>query len=108
LLPRDVGREREVRALREAKAHAALNARLSNRRQRASGSELCPLGHLRHHRGSYLAGGQRFEERQGMRRTKSSMLLCIQLVKSQPTGDVASVKQADDGVPVHDGQRIPF
>jgi hypothetical protein len=36
------------------------------------------------------------------------MLLCVQLVKSQPTGDVASVKQANDGVPLHDGQWIPF
>jgi hypothetical protein len=53
-----------LRALREAKAHAALNSRLSNRRQRTQGSDLGPLSHLRGHRGSYLARGQRFEERQ--------------------------------------------
>jgi hypothetical protein len=52
-----------LRALREAKAHAALNSRLSNRRQRTQGSDLGPLSHLRGHRGSYLARGQRFEER---------------------------------------------
>ncbi len=43
------------RALREAKAHAALDSRLSNRRQRTQGSEFRPLGHLRHHRRSRLA-----------------------------------------------------
>ena len=33
-VPHEIGRERELRALREAKAHAALDSRLSNRRQR--------------------------------------------------------------------------
>lgn len=32
--PHEVGRERELRALREAKAHALLDSRLSNRGQR--------------------------------------------------------------------------
>jgi hypothetical protein len=36
------------------------------------------------------------------------MRLCVQLVKSQPAGDVASVKQANDRVSLHDGQWIPF
>jgi hypothetical protein len=55
LVPRGVGREDQLRALREAKAHAALDSRLSNRRQRTQGSEFRPLGHLRHHRRSRLA-----------------------------------------------------
>jgi hypothetical protein len=38
----------------------------------------------------------------------SSMLLCLQVVKRKPTGDVASVKQTNDGVPLHDGQWIRF
>jgi hypothetical protein len=37
---------------------------MSSGRQRTSGSDLCPLSRLRDHRGSCLAGGQRFEERQ--------------------------------------------
>jgi hypothetical protein len=61
-VPHDVGRE--LRALRGAKAHAALGSRMSSGRQRTSGSELCPLGRLRDRRGSHFAGGQRFEERQ--------------------------------------------
>jgi hypothetical protein len=39
-----------LKAQREAKAHAALDSRLSSRRQRTQGSEFRPLGHLRHHR----------------------------------------------------------
>ena len=52
-VPHDVGRE--LRALRGAKAGAALDSRLSNRRQRTRGSEFRPLGHLRDHGGSRLA-----------------------------------------------------
>ena len=36
-------------------ADAALDSRLSNRRQRTQGSEFRPLGHLLHHRRSRLA-----------------------------------------------------
>jgi len=43
---------------------SALDSRLANRRQRSQGSGFCPLRHLSHHRGSHLAGGQGFEERE--------------------------------------------
>lgn len=54
------------------------DSRMSSRRQRTYGSEFCPLGHLRYHRGSRFAGGQRFEERQA--------------VASRVTGAVASTE----------------
>ena len=41
-------------AARWAKAAAALDSRMSSRKQRTRGSELRPLGHLRNHRGSHL------------------------------------------------------
>jgi hypothetical protein len=34
------------------------------------------------------------------------MLLGVQLVKGKPTGDIASVEQADDVIALHDGQWI--
>ncbi|MGB5268241.1 MAG: hypothetical protein WBN30_16730 [Polyangiales bacterium] len=42
-------------AARKAMAVAALDSRMSSRRQRTRRSELCRLGHLRDHRGSHLA-----------------------------------------------------
>ena len=49
-------------AARTAKVFAALGSRMSSCCQGTQRSELCPLGHRRDHRGSYLAGIQRFEE----------------------------------------------